>query len=145
MRYIDVTLSLDTAAYATGDVMADTQVVGGITTEADSTTELKSIQVLDEDDQGIAFDIVLLGGAGSIGTENAAVSVTDAVARDIQGLVSVASGDYMDLGGCRSATKPNIGIVVRTAPGTRDIYVATISRGSPTYTAAGVRLRMGFV
>jgi hypothetical protein len=143
--YIDVTLSLDTAAYAAGDLMADTQAVTNAMRVNNGTGVLQSIQVLDEDDQGAAFDIVLLSANNSLGTENAAPSVSDANARDILGFMSIAAGDYIDLGGCRIASKMGIGLVVKPAAGTRDLYLATITRGAPTHTASGVRLRLGFL
>jgi hypothetical protein len=143
--YIDVTLSLDTNAYASGDLLADTQVLTNAMRVNDGTGILQSIQVLDEDDQGIAFDLVFLSANNTLGTENSAVSVSDANARDILGLVSIATGDFIDLGGCRIATKTGVGLVVKPASGTRNVYVAAISRGTGTYTASGVRLRLGFL
>lgn len=142
--FIDVTLTLDTSAYATGDVLADTQVVSNAMRVADGLGTLQSIVVLDEDDQGIAFDVVFLSANVSLGTENAAVSITDANARNWLGLVSIAGGDYVDLGGSRVAVKMNLGLVVKPATGTRDLYVGAIGRGTATYTAAGIKLRLGF-
>ena len=143
--YVDVTLSLDTAAYAADDLMADTQVVANAMRVNDGTGVLQSVVVLDEDDQGTGFDLVFLSANNSLGSENAAVSVTDAGARDILGLISIAASDFTDLGGCRIATRTGIGLVVKPAAGTRNLYVAAITRGAPTYTAAGVRLRLGFL
>lgn len=143
--YVDVVLALDTVAYTAGDLMSDRQVITNAMRVNDGTGVLQSIQVLDEDDQGAAFDIILLAANSTFGTVNVAPTVTDAVARDILGSVSVAAADFIDLGGCRIATKTGIGLVVKPATGTRNLYVATITRGTPTYTAAGVRLRLGFL
>lgn len=143
--FVDVTLSLDTSVYASGDVMADTQVVTNAVRVADGTGVLQSILVLDEDDQGLAFDLIFIQDNVSLGTENAAPSITDAHARSILGLVSIASADFIDLGGARIATKTGLGLVVKPTSGTRNIYVAAITRGAPTHTASGVRLRLGFL
>lgn len=143
--YIDVTLSLDTNVYATGDVMADTQVVTNAMRANDATGILQSIQVLDEDDQGIAFDLVFLSANNALGTENSAVSISDLNARDILGVISVASADFIDIGNSRVATKTSVGMVVKPATGSRSLYVGAISRGSGTYSAAGVKLRLGFL
>jgi hypothetical protein len=141
---ISVTLSLDTSgAYATGDVLADTQVVTGAFRIADGRAVLRSLTVHDEDDQGIALDLVFLSANVSIGTENAAVSVTDANARSILGIVSIAGADFIDLGGVRVASKTAIGLMLEAASGVADLYVAAISRGVGTYTAAGIVLRLG--
>lgn len=141
---VDVTLSLDTSIYASGDVMADTQVVTGAMRVADGTGTLSSIVVFDEDDQGIAFDLVFFSANRALGTENSAPNISDANARDVLGIVSIAGGDFIDLGGVKIANKVNVGLPVRPATGTADIYVGAITRGTPTYTASGVRLRLGF-
>lgn len=140
--FVDVTLSLDTSAYADGDLLADTQVVSSAFRVADGTGVITSIQVLDEDDQGQTFDIVFLSANNSMGTENSAPTVSDANARDILGRVRIDSSDYIDLGGCRIATKTGVGLGVKAASGTSDMYVAAIIRGAATYTASGIRLRL---
>lgn len=142
-KYVDVTLSLDTSAYADGDLLADTQVVTGAFRKADGTGVIQSIQVLDEDDQGVAMDLVFLSANNTLGSENSAPSVSDANARDILGRVRVNAADYIDLGGCRIATLLGVGMGVKAASGTANMYVAAITRGgTPTYTASGVRLRI---
>lgn len=143
---LELTLTLDTSAYADGDVLADTQALVNAVREGGGRAELKSVVVLDEDDQGIALDLVFLAANKSLGTENSAPSISDANARDIQGKVSIATGDYVDLGGARVATKTGIGLMLKSAEGSTTLYVAAITRGgTPTYTAAGLKLKLGFV
>lgn len=142
--YIDVTLSLDTAAYASGDLMADTQVVTNAMRVNDGTGVLMSVTVIDEDDQGAAFDLILLSANNTLGAENSPPSISDANARDILGFVSVLGADFVDLGGVKIATKTGVALTVKPSAGTRNLYVATVTRGAPTYSAAGVRLRLGF-
>lgn len=143
--YTDVTLSLDTAIYADGDVLAATQVVSNGVRVDDEPGLLQTIVVVDEDDQGIALDLVFLSANTSIGTENAAVSISDAGARDICGIVSVSAGYFMDLGGVRVATLTAVGLPIKPATGTNDFYIAAISRGTGTYTASGIKLRLGTI
>lgn len=145
-RIVPVILSLDTGIYADGDVLADTQVISGAARDNGGPCSLESVQVLDEDDQGVALDLLFLDANVSIGTENAAPSVTDANARNILGLISIAAADYKDLGASRIATVHSIGLVLKAATGSRDLYIAAITRGgTPTYTASGIRLRLGFM
>ena len=140
---LDVTLSLDTSAYADGDVMADTQSVSSAFRENGGLAMLHSVTVLDEDDQGRPFDLYFLSANNSMGTENSAVSITDANARDIIGRVTIASGDYYDLGGCRFANRSGVGLMLKAASGSTTLYVAAVSRDSGTYTASGIRLKLG--
>lgn len=142
---IDVTLSLDTSAYADGDVMADTQTVSNAVRVNGGRAILQSIQVLDEDDIGQTMDIIFLSANNSLGTENAAPSISDANARDILGRVRIDTADFIDLGGCKICTKLNIGLILEAAGGSTSLFVGTIIRGAGTYTASGVRLKLGLL
>lgn len=142
----DVTLSLDTAAYASGDVLADTQQVDAALRVADGTGVLQSLMVIDEDDQKVTFTVYFLSANVSMGTENAAPSISDANAANILGFVEVSGAEYKDLGGVAVANIKNIGIPLKAVSGTDDIYVAVVNgTGAPTYTASGVKLRLGIL
>ena len=141
--YSEVTLSLDTNAYTSGDVLADTQVVTDALRFADSCGMIQSVVLIDEDDQGIALDLHFLSANSSLGTENGAPNISDANARDHLGVVAIASGDYKDLGGVRVATVKGIGLPVKAASGTKDIYVGAVTGGTPTHSASGLKLRIG--
>jgi len=140
-----IVFSLDTNAYATGDVLAATQALASAFRSADGTGILQSIVLVDKDDQGAALDLVILKADVSIGTENAAVSISDANADSVLGIISVSAGDWIDLGGCRVATLRGLGLVVKAATGTTSLYVALISRGSPTHSAAGITAQFGIL
>lgn len=144
---IDVTLSLDTSVYASGDLLADTQeIVGAVSTKGGSAL-LHSVTVLDEDDQGVAFDLHFLQNSTSLGTENSAPSITDANARsNFMCRVPIATGDYTDIGGFRVATVGNQNKIIKAASGSTSIYVAAINgSGTPTFTASGLKLRIGLI
>ena len=140
---IDVTLSLDTAIYASGDVLAATQEVANAVDTAGGTALLHSVVVLDKDDQGQPIDLVFLRSNVSIGTENAAVSVSDTDAAEILGIVSVAAADFSDLGGCRVATLPSVGLVLKAGAGSTSVYIAAVSKGTGTYSASGIVVKLG--
>lgn len=142
---IDVTLSLDTGGYAADDVLADTQTVASVFRENGGRVELQSVHVLDEDDNGVAFDLIFLSVNTSIGTENSGPSISDSGARDIIGRVTIATTDYVDIGGCRIAEKANIGLMMQATSASTTLYLGAITRGgSPTYTASGIKLKLGF-
>lgn len=144
--FVDVTLSLDTSAYASGDVLADTQVVTNATRVADLGGIIHSVEVIDQDDQGAAFDIYFLDSNVSMGTENSAPNISDANAAKIMARVQVGTGDYYDLGGVKIADMTGLGRIVKPASGTRNIYVAVVNgTGTPTYTASGIILRIGIL
>ena len=143
---LPVVFTLDTLIYAAGDLLADTQVITGAVPIAGGSTVLQSLVLNDKDDQAAAaMTVVLLDSNVSLGTENSAPSITDANADNIVGVVSLVAGDWVDLGGCKVATKTNIGLMCRAASGTTNLYVALITAGTPTQTATGITGRFGFV
>jgi len=133
-----ITFSLDTNIYADGDVLADTQVLAACLRVNDGTGIIQDVIFNDKDDQGLAFDVLVLSADTSMGAENGAPDASDADADTIVGRFSVGVGDFYDLGACRIASIKNIGIAVKGATGTDDIYVALISRGAGTYSASGI-------
>lgn len=136
---------IDTAIYAAGDVLFDTTILAGIIPVIGGAAELRSVEILDEDDQGIALDLVFFDSLVSLGTINGAPAITDANGRSALGCVSIATGDYIDLGGCRVATKLNLGLILQAAAASQNLYVAGITRGgTPTYTASGLKFKFGF-
>ena len=141
----DVTLTLDTSAYAAGDVLAATQLLGTIMGASGQSRVLYSVAVLDADDQKQPMDVYILRSNVSIGTENAAISVSDANNIEMFGPVRILATDYIDVGGCSRAVAPNPGLIVSSAPNSRDLYVAVVTQGTPTHTASGVVLRFGFL
>jgi hypothetical protein len=143
LAVVPLTPLLDTVQYADGDILFDTIVMASSFLSTTGVNRLDSVHVLDEDDQGVAFDLVFVNALTSLGTFNVAPNISDANARNILGFCSVASGDYIDLGGCRIATVRNIGLDLTT--GATNLWVAGITRGgTPTYTASGIKLKFGF-
>jgi hypothetical protein len=143
-KTVEVIFSLDTNAYVAGDLLADSQILVGCMRKKDLTGVLSGFTLLDEDDQGLALDVVILSANVSLGTENAAVSITDANARQILGVVSVVDADWVDLINSKIATKLNVNLPVMPVSQSNDLYVALITRDAPTHTAAGIRGRFHF-
>lgn len=145
-KLFEVTLSLDTSAYSSGDLLADAQQCDGALAKADGTGVLQSIMIIDEDDQKAAFTIYLTNVSTSWGTENSAPTISDTVARGILAIIDVATTDYKDLGGVSVANIKGIGAVLKSVSGNDDLYVAVVNgSGAPTYTGSGVKLRLGIL
>lgn len=142
---ITVTLSLDTNAYTAGDVLAATQEITGFEADGGTQAYLQSLVVIDADDQKAAVDIYLLSANVALGTENAAPNISDADAAHVLGMVSVAAADYKDLGGVSVATKTGIGLTVTQTAGAPGLWIAAVTQGTPTHSASGVKIRLGFV
>lgn len=144
-RVYDLTLSTDTSAYANADLLADTQSLTGVFRQNDGGGTIKSITVIDTDDQTLyTFSIFFLSGTGSLGTENAGPSATDAVCQTVLARVDFATTDGLDLGGSKVYSKTGLSIPVKAIAGTKDLGVAAVViTGTPTHTASGIKVRIG--
>lgn len=142
---LDVTLTLDTAIYASGDVLAATQTIASAYRVNGGRAVLESLVVVDQDDLGIALDVWFLDTNVAIGTENAAPSITDADALKVLGRIAVAAADYVDLGGVRIATVRDLALVLENGDDSKNLYVAAVTGGAPTHTASGLVLRIGLI
>lgn len=144
-KTVNLTPTLDTSAYIDGDVLFVTKALLDVVQNNSGAALLQSLIVIDADDQKQALDLLFFDSDVTIGTINATPSITDAAALSLLGRVSVATTDYYDLGGVSVAGLRSVGLIVRAAENTRNVYVAGVSRGTGTYTASGLRFRFGLV
>jgi hypothetical protein len=144
-KIVDATMSTDTSAYANADLLADTQAIDGVFRITNGTGILNSIVVIDTDDQTLyTFSVVLLDVSTTLGTENSAPAAADAACLGILARVDFATTDGLDYGGSKVYTKNNLNIPVKAIADTDDLGVALIViTGTPTHTAAGIRIRLG--
>lgn len=141
----DFTPVLDTSAYASGDVLF---VAKELPNFFDRTNPrmLQSVVVLDGDDQAQAFDLVFSDAAITLGTINAAVSISDADAAKIIAYVKLATSDANDTINSNVFAKTGIGAVMKSSGLTNSVWVSGICRsGTPTYTASGMKMKFGIV
>lgn len=141
----DLTLTLDTVAYADGDLLADTQSIASVARVNAGVVILESITIIDEDDQKQPLTLIFLDANNTLGTENAAPSVSDANARNILGFVRVTAGDYIDLGGVAIACVRGVALQMKMAAASATIYVGAVINGVGTYTASGLKLKLAFL
>lgn len=138
---VDVTLTLDTSIYATGDVLASTAAIpfesnpppGGV------RGKITQVTLYDRDDQGANLDLVFMKSSVSLGTLNAAPTISDDDAGNILRIVPVDS--FVDLGGVRVAS-PAITQPIYFSVPSGTLYISAISRGTGTYTENGIRLKV---
>lgn len=141
----DVTMSTDTSAYASGDLIADTQQLDAFFNKTDGRGVINSVTIIDEAAQSVKFYVIFHSTSTSMGTENSAPNISDANASaGIQGVVTVDTTDYITISGTSTACVKNIGLPVKAVSGTDDLYVSILNAtGTPTYTATSLKLRIG--
>ncbi len=145
-RVFDFTPVLDTNILADGDVFFVAKELPNFFPTIDGDMALHSIMVLDGDDQNIAFDLVFSRATITLGTLNAAVSISDADAANIIGIVEFATTDAVDLINSRLFYRSGIGQVLKASGSTTSVWISGISRGgTPTYTASGMKMKIGML
>ena len=145
---VDVEPTVDTSAYAAGDLMFNPIKIENAVGVKGGSAILQSVAVANDDALTGAFDLVFTASDDAIGTLNNAVSgesgLSDANADLILGITSVSN--MVDVGGCSIGSKSNIGLVIKAPAASRDIYVWGIAQSTDNPTAAtGYKLRFGIV
>lgn len=142
---VDVTLVADTSVYADNDVLAIPLKVAGVFRSVGDVRRLVSVVLLDEADQAQDIDLLFLNADATLGTINGAVNISDADARKVIGAVSILIADYVDLINSQVAIKRGLDLVLKPAADSTDLWIAAVVRsGTPTYTASGLKLKLGF-
>jgi len=141
----DVTASTDTSAYASGDLIADTQQLDAFFNKSDGRGVINSITIIDEAAQAMKFYVLFHNTSTSMGTENSAANISDANASaGIQGIVTVETTDWTTISGTSVCCVKNIGLPVKAVSGTDDLYFSIVNAtGTPTWTATSLKLRIG--
>lgn len=140
-----VAMTTDTSIYASGDLIADTQQLDAFFNKTDGKGVINSITIIEKDAIGAAYYILFHRTSTSMGTENSAPNISDAnAAAGIQGIVAVATSDFVTVSGTKIACIKNIGVPVSAVSGTDDLYVSILNAtGTPTYAGGTIDLIIG--
>jgi hypothetical protein len=143
---IDQQLVTDTNAYATGDVLVATVAVPVLSTTQNVKNlrlRIDQISIIDKDANAGAFDVVIMDANVSLGTVNAAVSISDANALSVVKTIPVSASNYTVLKSADNAIANIEFNPIYVTSTDRNLYIGLISRDSKTYTASALYLRMG--
>ena len=147
MSWVTVTPVVQAAAYAAGDVVAVPIVITGLFGGFNPNVLLQSLHILDKGDQAAALDIIFFKSPVTLGTINAAVSISDVNALEIIGVVEVVADDYVDLIGSQYAIPQFNPMVLSSGDhSVQNGYVAVVARGTPTYASTSdLVLQLGII
>lgn len=144
---VEATPTMDTSAYASGDVFGSLMTLTGAVRDDGYTAILQSIVLRSITAIGAAeVDVVIFDEApgASYGADNAAFAIADADIAKIIGCVSLDALFSVDSVSCvLQAT--NIGLPVKAIAGQATLYAQMVARASLTTTAAAISLRFGFL
>lgn len=145
LAYVDVTstgLTTATTAYTAGDLVG---AEGFIIIPGNLTDGLlMAVTVLDEADVMSSVAIVFGTAAMSMGSDNAAPSISDANARLIKGDIDMPF--IRDLGGCRTMAIDSLGLPLHADVGSTGVAFRLITNTGHTFfgAAGDVKCRFGF-
>lgn len=143
VRVVDVSITPDPAILAAGEVIADNAPFTILRALGIGGT-LDSVAIVDESTQGAALSVVFFDVATSVGTPNAAPSISAVNAAGYLGHVTFATTDYLNLTNSRVAVKGNLGIGLKATSATQQVGIALVNgAGTPTYGATVIKLRLG--
>lgn len=135
---------LNADAYDAGDVIFDAVQIPNCIPSAGGSAILDSIVARCLADQKAQMHLVLMNAATSLGTKDAAPDIDDTEALTVIGNVELLAASYIDLGASSVLTKTAIGLPVQAASGSRSLWVAGFTTGTPTYATNSLRLDFGF-
>jgi hypothetical protein len=139
--------TVDTSAYAAGDLVCEKLTITGAASFSGGTGIIQSVIVGDQAAQEAELDLIFFDSdpTGTTFTENAAFDIADADLDRICAIVTVIGADYKSFADNSCAFLGNIGQAF-TAVGTANLFLAVVTRGTPTYAAAGdIRIRVNIL
>jgi hypothetical protein len=141
---ITATPVLDTNILANNDVFMAAYEIPGVFNK-NLSRKLMSVVVLDTDDQNQAFALFFSNASITLGTLNAGITISDADAAKIVGHVSMVVATHAtDMINSVLFTQGNLNIVMEATP-SGSLWVSGVVRsGTPTYTAGGMKIKLGF-
>ena len=146
IQYRTITLSSNVDAHATGDVVAAPEEIVNFARVLGGAAMLDTVVLVDEDDNSAALDLVFLNASGSIGTESATFTMTDAVALTHLGTVNVLAADYDDNVDNKTATVTNLGLIMGCAPTTTSVWMGIVARDSIDLAAVDdITVKLGII
>lgn len=143
-REITLALTVDTGAYADGDV------VGGllsIQARAFNTSGfINKVRIVDDDEEGVAIDAHFYSATPTTIADNAAWVLSTADAKLYEGKIAVAATDYVAYTGNKTAIKQTTGaddVQYETPTGVIYIYLALNGAGVTYSLATDITVTIG--
>lgn len=146
-RLVAVTPVLSTSAYTAGDQLGAAPIELPFAVDQSSDTgAVMSLVVVDGAKQNQALDVLLFNARPTVASsDNAALDISDAeMAEKCIGRVKILGTDYTELANCSVAVVSGIGLLVQAA-GSRSLWAVLQTRGTPTYAAASLAVKIGVV
>jgi hypothetical protein len=146
---IDFVPLLDTAAYASGDVLSATAVISNVMRVNDGRANLFSLTGIDKSKNKPAMTILFYQTNVTSAAANAANALSDADQLNLLGFHRILAADWIDYAnnsicGFKGPTSP--GILLEAATASKDVYaVCILDAGTPTFAVGDLMFKLGVV
>lgn len=138
-------------AYAAGDTLGTLQKLSSIVPDSAGALKLTSALLLDTAKQAKGLTLFFFDKAVAIPADNAAFDVSAADAIHCVGIFTFADADYISMVSRSFAQKGNIKLLMQAAKPAvqsigsqgKDLWVAAMTSGAPTYTDGALRAVLG--
>jgi hypothetical protein len=146
-KIVEVTPTLDTSAYASGDRLGSLMTLSDVVRHQGMEAVLLDVVVLDKVKQSQAIDIYFFRESPTIASaDNAAIDISDAEMEKCIGRVSIATTDYSALANCSEASPAPFNRLLGAIEGKTSIYALAVCRsGTPTYAASSLVFKFKFL
>lgn len=139
-------ITVDTAVYASGDVVGGKLTLANAMRVTGGTGVLQSLMILDRSNQKPAGDVFIFDSDPTNGTytDNGAVSFgTDDL--KLLGRINISASDYVTANSKAFQAKTGLGLVVKAVTGT-SLYAVFVNTSAPDFVAGtDFQLRFGFL
>jgi hypothetical protein len=134
---VRVTPAIDTAIYASGDLIGGKLTLSNACPLGQSGGLITDLVLVDQDNEKSAIDVVFWrkNPSNTTFTDQAPFDCHDTDMLELVGVVSIAAADYVSFADNAVATKESLALAFVPEDG-RTLYACLVSRGTPTYTAA---------
>lgn len=134
-KLIDSGISVDTSQYADLDVIDSVIALPKSVRKKAGSGVIQSLVVVDSDNQAADLDIYFFDDTFTTAADNAAWSPSYADMQKLIGVVNMRT--YSTINSIAYSVVKNIGLSFDVASNSESLYMLAVSRGTPTYTAAG--------
>jgi len=142
---VSLTPTLTTSPYSDEDQIGSLMTIANAVEASGDYAVINSICVIDKEKQKAAFDILFFSASPTVtSSDNAALNIADAeMTSFFLGRVSIPAASYADTSGNSDCTVMNVGLVVKAAAGSKDLFCILQSQGTPTYVVSSLVIKIG--
>jgi hypothetical protein len=125
------------AAYSAGDAVGGKLTFSEAVAKGQFSGVIDSLVLIDLAKQAIETDLYLFDRDFTATNDNAAFDPTDADLANCIGVITLVAGDYKACSDNHVACKSNVNLPFALAADGSTLYGQLVTRGTPTYVAAG--------